>query len=585
MIICHRCGTSNQDNFNCCYNCGAPLKKKPQPTEDEVAIVAENIDENQYQDQQYDNQLYEDNYEDTQSEAGNTTDEQVDEPVFIPFISEKNKSTDFDEDENEDQSEDDTSYNEEPVSSGRKKKIFGMEISVTTLVALLIVLLIFIGIVWGTISLLNKIFSNKPVDPQPSASIDVNDPTKLYAEGDYITETDIYGDKRYKVVIRTNGDFVYCLNELNLVSHGSATLTLSENQIFSFGAPLGGIQKGETCSVDMTFIVTKEGFEDYVYTMTFLDIAVPMVPFEMTSPASPSATTYKTNTVISFKTARNAKIYINGVDYTSNLNTTTGEFSTIIRTPIQESSYLYEITIESADYVTRTIPLEITRSAEADPDALPQLTLDQVLYIADDNSKVKVTGTFTGAHSDISFYARNNTVLTTDSIMFDEDGEGKFTAILDCPYLGISEITAECAFDFGLNKTFYVKNMSNSLLSEKAVSLYSNASNFFAASSREIKESYSGLMANKLSVLSNKFVAGYNYKCVVKEIKFDDTGVVLVLDLTPDASEEKLLYVSLFTETTTFAVGDTVKIFGNGSVADADGTPRMLAVATYKTKY
>ena len=35
MIICPRCGTKNNDNFNCCYNCGNPLNKQSEEIENE----------------------------------------------------------------------------------------------------------------------------------------------------------------------------------------------------------------------------------------------------------------------------------------------------------------------------------------------------------------------------------------------------------------------------------------------------------------------------------------------------------------------------------------------------------------------
>ena len=48
MIICSRCGTKNNDNFNCCYNCGAPLNKNSEPAneyKDEESIIAPIPDE------------------------------------------------------------------------------------------------------------------------------------------------------------------------------------------------------------------------------------------------------------------------------------------------------------------------------------------------------------------------------------------------------------------------------------------------------------------------------------------------------------------------------------------------------------
>ena len=559
MIICPRCGTKNNDNFNCCYNCGTPLNKqsntKKEGQEDEAATYE------QEQEEIYDAPV-ENEPEEYSEEPDEYDDSSEDEDISSVYSSSayRNQQTII------------SPSSKKSGTSPKTPKKKRNEVYLSRAIALAVVLLIVIIVIWGTIKLLDHWFSGpiKPTDtPTPDAS--THDPYELNAKVFSHYDTDINGDKFFKVTVQTNGDKVFIMNKEYPVENGEASMILTQYDIYRTYRP-SYIQKGEKFDAEIPVTVRKEGYQDYTYKFTLKDITTPMVPFELISPTELNAIIYKTNTTISFQTQSGSRIYINGDEFTdTNFNSDSGIFSMDILTPPSEDPYRYEVTIESDEYLTRTFLYELTRSSDHDPEQTKVLELDNILWTAGADNTVKITGKFTGAQADLQFYGVNTQRVETLSITFDEDGNGSFEAVLECTLLGWTEILVECKTDLGIHETIYVKNLSDSLGGIKKITTTSWGINTW----------YNELVKDETKLAGQWFVIGLKLNsedsAVIKDITKVETGYALTVNITPSKDYETLIWVELCTDTITKNVGDKVKIFANRSLS-YEGMPRFLAV-------
>ncbi len=556
MIICPRCGTKNNDNFNCCYNCGTPLNKqsntKKEGQEDEAATYE------QEQEEIYDAPV-ENEPEEYSEEPDEYDDSSEDEDISSVYSSSAYRNQQ-------------TIISPSSKKSGTSPKKKRNEVYLSRAIALAVVLLIVIIVIWGTIKLLDHWFSGpiKPTDT-PTPDVATHDPYELNAKVFSHYDTDINGDKFFKVTVQTNGDKVFIMNKEYPVENGEASMILTQYDIYRTYRP-SYIQKGEKFDAEIPVTVRKEGYQDYTYKFTLKDITTPMVPFELISPTDFNAIVYKTSTTISFQTQSGSRIYINGDEFTdTNFNSDSGIFSMDILTPPSEDPYRYEVTIESDEYLTRTFLYELTRSSDHDPEQTKVLELDNILWTAGADNTVKITGKFTGAQADLQFYGVNTQRVTTQSITFDEDGNGSFEAVLECTLLGWTEILVECKTDLGIHETIYVKNLSDSLGGIKKIT----------TTSWGINSNYNDLAKDETKYAGQWFVIGLKLNsedsAVIKDITKVETGYALTVNITPSKDYETLIWVELCTDTFTKNVGDKVKIFANRSLS-YEGMPRFLAI-------
>lgn len=559
MIICPRCGTKNNDNFNCCYNCGTPLNKqsntKKEGQEDEAATYEQEQEEiydapveNEPEEYYEEPDVYDDSSEDEDISSVYSSSAYRNQQTIISPSSKKSGTS--------------------PKTPKKKRN----EVYLSRAIALAVVLLIVIIVIWGTIKLLDHWFSGpiKPTDT-PTPDVATHDPYELNAKVFSHYDTDINGDKFFKVTVQTNGDKVFIMNKEYPVENGEASMILTQYDIYRTYRP-SYIQKGEKFDAEIPVTVRKEGYQDYTYKFTLKDITTPMVPFELISPTDFNAIVYKTSTTISFQTQSGSRIYINGDEFTdTNFNSDSGIFSMDILTPPSEDPYRYEVTIESDEYLTRTFLYELTRSSDHDPEQTKVLELDNILWTAGADNTVKITGKFTGAQADLQFYGVNTQRVTTQSITFDEDGNGSFEAVLECTLLGWTEILVECRTDLGIHETIYVKNLSDSLGGIKKIT----------TTSWGINSNYNDLAKDETKYAGQWFVIGLKLNsedsAVIKDITKVETGYALTVNITPSKNYETLIWVELCTDTFTKNVGDKVKIFANRSLS-YEGMPRFLAI-------
>lgn len=543
MIICPRCGTKNNDNFNCCYNCGNPLNKQSEEIENE-----EQEEEILPQEDQ--------EIEDSSDSIGSVYSSSAyrNQQTTVRTSSKRDSN---------------------PQPPKKKKN----EVALSRAVAIAVIALVAVIVVWGTIKLLDNMFSG-PITPSPSptAPSTSHDPTLLYADVFSLSDTDINGDKFFKITIQTNGDKVHVMKNEYPVTNGEASLQLTQYDIYCTYRP-GQVKKGEKFDVEIPITITREGFEDYTYNFRIADITTPMVPMELRSPTDLIATVYKTRTTLSFKALPGCEVFINGENYTAdNFNSETGIFTMEILTPPQTDPYRYEIKIESNEYLTRTVYYELTRSTGHDPEQKTSLELDKIIYEAKDDNTVKVTGTFTGAQEDLTFYSVNNVPINVLSVNFNEDGSGAFEAVLECAKLCWAEIMIECRTDFGIHETIYVKNLSESLGGIGKV----------YTSSQGVNSHYSKLSGSKDYYAGWNFIIGYGIgsedKAKVAAIKKVETGYAIAVNITPSKETETLVWVELLSDTFNKKVGDTIKIYATRSLSHSDTSicdgdmPRFLAL-------
>ena len=200
--------------------------------------------------------------------------------------------------------------------------------------------------------------------------------------------------------------------------------------------------------------------------------------------------------------------------------------------------------------------------------------MDNILWTAGADNTVKITGKFTGAQADLQFYGVNTQRVTTQSITFDEDGNGSFEAVLECTLLGWTEILVECKTDLGIHETIYVKNLSDSLGGIKKI----------RTTSWGINSNYNYLAKDETKYAGQWFVIGLKLNsedsAVIKDITKVETGYALTVNITPSQDYETLIWVELCKDTFTKNVGDKVKIFANRSLS-YEGMPRFLAIEDY----
>lgn len=548
MIICPRCGTKNNDNFNCCYNCGNPLNKQSEEIENE-----EQEEEILPQEDQ--------EIEDSSDSIGSVYSSSAyrNQQTTVRTSSKRDSN---------------------PQPPQKKKN----EVALSRAVAIAVIALVAVIVVWGTIKLLDNMFSG-PVTPSPSptAPSTSHDPTLLYADVFSLSDTDINGDKFFKITVQTNGDKVYVMNNEYPVTNGEASLQLTQYDIYCTYRP-SQVKVGEKFDVEIPIKIKKDGFDDYTYNFEVKNITTPMVPMELISPTDLIATVYKSVTTISFKTLPGCEVFINGENYTAdNFDSETGIFKKEILTPPQADPYRYEIRIESNEFLTRTVYYELTRSTGHDPDQKTVLELDKIIYDAKEDNTVRVTGTFTGAKEDLTFYcinepSKDNTSVKVLSINFNEDGNGDFEAILECTTLGCSEIMVECRTDLGIHQTIYVRNLSENL----------GGINKFYTTSQGVNARYADIVGNNNYAGWKFVIGGYGVgsedRAKVAAIKKIETGYAIAVNITPSKETETLVWVELLSDTFNKKVGDTIKIYATRSLSHSDTSicdgdmPRFLAL-------
>ena len=569
MIICPRCGTKNNDNFNCCYNCGTPLNKqsntKKEGQEDEAATYEQEQEEiydapveNEPEEYSEEPDEYDDSSEDEDISSVYSSSAYRNQQTIISPSSKKNGTS--------------------PKTPKKKRN----EVYLNRAIALAVLLLVIIIAIWGTIKLLDHWFSGpiKPTDT-PTPDVATHDPYELNAKVFSHYDTDINGDKFFKVTVQTNGDKVFIMNKEYPVENGEVSMILTQYDIYRTYRP-SYIQKGEKFDAEIPVTVRKEGYQDYTYKFTLKDITTPMVPFELISPTDFNAIVYKTSTTISFQTQSGSRIYINGDEFTdTNFNSDSGIFSMDILTPPSEDPYRYEVTIESDEYLTRTFLYELTRSSDHDPEQTKVLELDNILWTAGADNTVKITGKFTGAQADLQFYGVNTQRVETLSITFDEDGNGSFEAVLKCTLFGWAEILVECRTDLGIHETIYVQNMSVALAATVDPDPKKTPMTIYTTRCWGINSNYNELVKDETKYAGQRFVIGLKLNsedsAVIKDITKVETGYALTVNITPSKDYETLIWVELCTDTITKNVGDKVKIFANRSLS-YEGMPRFLAV-------
>lgn len=569
MIICPRCGTKNNDNFNCCYNCGNPLNKQ---TEEIVREEQEEVTEQDVITESQNDNSSEDNYgEYFEQEA--QEDLSDDTPSAYSSSAYRNQQT--------------VIHIPKKTNNAGKKPKKKNEVYISKAVAWIVIGIVIIIVVWGMIKLMDSMF-DKPVTPSPTPVQPTRtlDPTQLDANIYSYADTDINGDKFFKLYIETTGSKVYIMNKEYTVENGAVSLELTEYDIYCTYRP-SYIQQGEKFDAEIPVLIKKDGFADYTKMFQLKDISTPTVPMELLYPTDLSATIYKTKTTLSFKTLPGSEIYINDENYTkSNFDDATGVFSLDILTPPQDDPYRYKITIESNEFSSRTVYYELVRSTGHDPDQKTILELDKLIYEVNADNTVKVTGTFTGAQGDLRFYRANtsgtsNNTLELVSVTFNEDGNGSFVAVLKCTLLGWTEVVVECATDLGINETIYVKNLNEGI--DKVTS-----------GSWGINSNYDKLAASTDNHGGQYFVIGYGNKnepkAKVVAVKKTEIGYALAVDIDPNRSlnsEERLVWVELLSDTCTYKVGDFLKIFATRSLSytdkdiSAETMPRFLAIKIY----
>lgn len=543
MIICPRCGTKNNDNFNCCYNCGNPLNKQSEEIENE-----EQEEEILPQDDQ--------EIEDSSDSIGSVYSSSAyrNQQTTVRTSSKRDSN---------------------PQPPKKKKN----EVALSRAVAIAVIALVVVIVVWGTIKLLDNMFAG-PITPSPSptAPSTSHDPTLLDAKVHQYSDTDVNGDIFFRIAVETNGDKVYVMNKEYSVINGEASLQLTQYDIYRTYRP-SQVKVGEKFDVEIPIKIKKEGFDDYTYNFQVKNITTPMVPMELISPTDLIATVYKTVTTISFKTLPGCEVFINGADYTAdNFNSETGIFKKEILTPPQTDPYRYEIRIESSEYLTRTVYYELTRSTGHDPEQKTVLELDKIIYEAKEDNTAKITGTFTGAKEDLTFYSVNNVPINVLSVNFNEDGNGAFEAVLECAKLCWAEIMVECRTDFSINQKIYLKNLSESL----------GGINRVYTSSQGVNGHYGNLVKSKDFYAGWNFVIGYGVgsedKAKVAAIKKVETGYAIAVNITPSKETESLVWVELLSDTFNKKVGDTIKIYATRSLSHSDTNicdvdmPRFLAL-------
>lgn len=578
MIVCQHCGTKNNDNFNCCYNCGTPLPKKQSAssTEDgkkpkimplvysqdeDDAIIQKNneneielTDDKSFEDEskvvfdeeEKDYGAYIDNYPDTNEETASYSSAAYEyDDKSRTIISPRSKTS---------------SATKKSASKNPK-----YEVNLSKLIPVLSLVLVALIIIWGTGKLLDHIFDSKPGStPTPPVTklLESDFNTKAVVYSDF----DSYGNKVFTVNIQTAGAAVSVLNKTYTVENSVVTVEISELDIYKNYRP-SNIQAGQTFDTKVPVTVSMSGYKDYKYEVEVQGVSTPSVPYTLLSPNAEKTDIYKTNTTISFKTEKDSKIYINGTEYTENyFDPETGIFSITISTPIATETYRYNVRIESGDYMTREIDFELTRTQSWDPNAVPEIKVDKAVWETDDDAFVTVTGTFMGNPDDLSFVETySSTAVELVSLTMSDDGSGRFEAVVKVNKLGWSEVSVECKTDLDYSNSIYIKCLASTLGG------YSK----FTTSSKDILKEYDKIKGN--SYKGDRFVTYGDHYAIIKSVEKTELGYAFYATLNA-GTDDQLIYVETCEDAFTFEPGRKVTMFGN-LCGDKDGVPKFMSVS------
>ncbi|MBE5817890.1 MAG: zinc ribbon domain-containing protein [Clostridiales bacterium] len=579
MIVCQNCGTKNNDNFNCCYNCGTPLpknapakevkeeseEKKPRIMplvydDDEVEEIeeiedveeAEALDEDIALESEDDAQEYSEEAYEQEEYAEPVEEEDTDGAFYTP-----------------------TYVAPRPKASAPKKnkpaqqKDARFEINISKLIKWLVLILLALMCFFGVKALLNKLFGGTPgtnPSPTPPASSAPLNTSDFDTEAHVFSEYDSDSNKIFTIEIFTTGAKVAVLNNEYDVVDGKVTVSVSELDVYRMYRP-SDVQAGQTFDTKMPIVVMKQGYQDYTYEVTINGVATPMAPYELLSPSAERVNIYSTNTTISFKVDTASKVFINNQDYTQmGLDASTGVFSLTLTTAIAEEPHRYKVKIETPGYMTREIVFELTRTQSWDPDAEPTIEMDQNIWTADDNALVTVRGTFMGNPDDLVFidrYQKSNTVgVEVVSLTFSDTGDGRFEAVLKCNKLGWIDVSVECSTNLDYTDSILVQCLSSTL----------GGFDKYATSCKDVLDNYNRLG----SYNGDRFVTYGSKYAIITEIVETENGYAFYATLN-GGTEDQRIYVETCKDAFTYEVGRKVVVHGN-LCGNKDGVPRFIAV-------
>lgn len=579
MIVCQNCGTKNNDNFNCCYNCGTPLpknapakevkeeseEKKPRIMplvydDDEVEEIeeiedveeAEALDEDIALESEDDAQEYSDEAYEQEEYAEPVEEEDTDGAFYTPtYVAPRPKAS--------------APKKKKPA----QQKDARFEINISKLIKWLVLILLALMCFFGVKALLNKLFGGTPgtnPSPTPSASSAPLNTSDFDTEAHVFSEYDSDGNKIFTVEIFTTGAKVAVLNNEYDVVDGKVTVSVSELDVYRMYRP-SDVQAGQTFDTKMPIVVMKQGYQDYTYEVTINGVATPMAPYELLSPSAERVNIYSTNTTISFKVDTASKVFINNQDYTQmGLDASTGVFSLTLTTAIAEEPHRYKVKIETPGYMTREIVFELTRTQSWDPDAEPTIEMDQNIWTADDNALVTVRGTFMGNPDDLVFidrYQKSNTVgVEVVSLTFSDTGDGRFEAVLKCNKLGWIDVSVECSTNLDYTDSILVQCLSSTL----------GGFDKYATSCKDVLDNYNRLG----SYNGDRFVTYGSKYAIITEIVESENGYAFYATLN-GGTEDQRIYVETCKDAFTYEVGRKVVVHGN-LCGNKDGVPRFIAV-------
>lgn len=575
MIVCQHCGTKNNDNFNCCYNCGTPLPKKSSTASSEnekkpkiMPLVYSTDDD------------IEDDIQNNKEEIELTEDNSILDEDSVAGFSENDYSENDYVDEPDSENEETASYYSAAYEDERSNTIIAKkhksqpkqseknpkyEINLSKLIPVLALVFVALIVIWGTGKLLDNIFDSTPgSSPTPPINnmLESNFNTSALVYSDF----DASGNKVFTVNINTDGETVMILNQTYAVVDGTVSVDITEFDVYRNYRP-SGIQSGQTFDTKVPVTVSKSGYKDYKYNVEVQGVSTPSVTYTLLSPSAEKTDIYSTATTISFQTEKDCSIYINGTDYTNEyFDRTTGIFSITINTPISDNVYRFNVRIESVDYMTREIELEFTRTQSWDPNAEPEIKVDKAVWETNEDCTVTITGTFKGNPEDLSFVERYSPdAVELISLTVSDDGSGRFEAVVKSNKLGWADVSVECKTNLDYTDSVYIKCLSNSL----------GGYTRFTTSSKDVLDNYDAIKGN--SYKGDKFVTyGKNY-AVIKSVEKTDLGYAFTATLN-NGTEEQVIYVETFAETFTFEAGRAVTVFGN-LCGNKNGVPRFIAVS------
>lgn len=579
MIVCQNCGTKNNDNFNCCYNCGTPLPKnapakevKEESEEKKPRIMPLVYDDDEVEeieeieDVEEAEALDEDIALESEDDAQEYSEEAYEQEEYAEPVEEENTDGAF---------YTPTYVAPRPKASAPKKKKPAQqkdarfEINISKLIKWLVLILLALMCFFGVKALLNKLFGGTPgtnPSPIPSASSAPLNTSDFDTEAHVFSEYDGDGNKVFTVEIFTTGAKVAVLNNEYDVVDGKVTVSVSELDVYRMYRP-SDVQAGQTFDTKMPIVVMKQGYQDYTYEVTINGVATPMAPYELLSPSAERVNIYSTNTTISFKVDTASKVFINNQDYTEmGLDASTGVFSLTLTTAIAEEPHRYKVKIETPGYMTREIVFELTRTQSWDPDAEPTIEMDQNIWTADDNALVTVRGTFMGNPDDLVFidrYQKSNTVgVEVVSLTFSDTGDGRFEAVLKCNKLGWIDVSVECSTNLDYTDSILVQCLSSTL----------GGFDKYATSCKDVLDNYNRLG----SYNGDRFVTYGSKYAIITEIVETENGYAFYATLN-GGTEDQRIYVETCKDAFTYEVGRKVVVHGN-LCGNKDGVPRFIAV-------